>query len=336
LKGREDKLNTKDRILTMLTSRKGRFVSGEKISEELGISRTAVWKHILKLKEEGHNIRSINRLGYQLVNSGDIYDRSTIISKLNTKLLGRNLYFFDTIDSTNNELKRMAANGASEGTVVVSACQTGGRGRRGRQWQSDADVGIYMSVLLRPELSPSAVQSITLLASGAVCKALEKYVPDKLGIKWPNDILINNRKVCGILTEMTSEPDKVQAIILGIGLNVWNKEEDFKDGLDKTATSLCLNTDRELSRSLLVADILRELEDLYLGFVEKGKTSEFMDIWRSFSITIGRDIIVYQGDNKWRAKALDVLDDGRLLVETPDGKRLTILSGEISIRNCDI
>lgn len=328
-------MNTKDRILRMLTNEKGRFVSGEQISGELGISRTAVWKHIMKLKEEGHKIQSINRLGYQLVNSGDIYDRSAIVSKLNTKILGRNLYFFDVIDSTNNELKRMAADGASEGTVVVSVCQTSGKGRRGRQWQSDAGAGIYMSVLLRPELSPDAVQSITLLASSAVCKVLEKYVPKNLGIKWPNDILINNRKVCGILTEMTSEPDKVQAIILGIGLNVWNKEEDFKrEGLVETATSLSLNTDREIFRSLLVAEILQELEDLYLNFIERGSSAKFMDIWRSFSITIGRDIIVYQGENKWQAKALDVLDDGRLLVETPDGQRQTILSGEISIRNC--
>lgn len=317
----------------MLTSRKGRFVSGEQISEELGISRTAVWKHILKLKEEGHKIQSINKLGYQLVNSGDVYDRSSIVSKLNTKILGQNLFFFDVIDSTNDELKRMAAGGACEGTVVIARSQTNGRGRRGRQWQSDADVGIYMSVLLRPELAPTAVQSITLAASSAVCKVLEKYVPDKLGIKWPNDILINNRKVCGILTEMTAEPDKVQAIILGIGLNVWHTEDDFNGELKETATSLMLNTEREISRSLLVSEILQELEDLYLNFIEKGNGAKFMDIWRSFSITVGRDIIVFEGKNKWQAKALDVLDDGRLLVETPDGQRRTILSGEISIRN---
>ncbi|NLM12069.1 MAG: biotin--[acetyl-CoA-carboxylase] ligase [Clostridiaceae bacterium] len=319
----------------MLTDKKGRFVSGEQISEELGVSRTAVWKHILKLKEEGHKIQSINRLGYQLVNSGDIYDRSSIVSKLNTKILGKNLFFFDVIDSTNDELKKMAADGAPEGTVVVSRCQSGGKGRRGRQWQSDADVGVYMSVLLRPEIAPDAVQSITLAASSAVCKVLEKYVPNRLGIKWPNDILINDRKVCGILTEMTAEPDKVQAIILGIGLNVWHKENDFMDDLKESATSLCLNTEKEISRSLLVAEILKELEDLYLNFIEKGSSAQFMDIWRSFSITIGRDIIIYQGNNKWQAKALDVLDDGRLLVETPDGKRQTILSGEISIRNCN-
>lgn len=326
-------MNTKDIILKMLADRKGKFISGEQISEELGISRTAVWKHILKLREEGHKIQSVNRLGYQLVDSGDVYDRGSILSMLNTKILGRNLYFYDTIDSTNNELKRMAADGACEGTVVVALCQTEGRGRRGRQWQSDAGLGIYMSVLLRPELSPAAVQSVTLLASSAVCKALAKYVPDGLGIKWPNDVLINNRKVCGILTEMTSEPDKVQAIILGIGLNVWNRKEDFRGDLAETATSLFLNSGEGLSRSLLVAEILHELEDLYLNFIEKGNTAKFMDIWRYFSVTIGRDIIVFQGDKKWQAKALDVLDDGRLLVETPDGKRQTILSGEISIRD---
>ncbi|AGC69624.1 bifunctional protein biotin operon repressor/biotin--[acetyl-CoA-carboxylase] synthetase BirA [Thermoclostridium stercorarium subsp. stercorarium DSM 8532] len=335
MKGGERDLNTKDRILKMLAENKGRFISGEQISEELGISRTAVWKHILKLREEGHRIQSVNRLGYQLVNSGDVYDRGTILSRLNTKILGKNLYFYETIDSTNNELKKMAAEGACEGTVVIALCQTEGRGRRGRRWQSDAGSGIYMSVLLKPDLPPTAVQSITLLASSAVCKVLEKYVKSGLGIKWPNDILINNKKVCGILTEMTSEPDKVQAIILGIGLNVWNREEDFGDELKHTATSLCLNTDREISRTQLVVEILKELEDLYLNFVEKGSSAKFMDIWRCFSVTIGRDIIVIQGENRWQAKALDVLDDGRLLVETPDGKRQTVLSGEISIRSCD-
>lgn len=328
-------MNTKDKILRMLTNKKGKFVSGEQISEELGISRTAVWKHMLKLKEEGYEIQSINKLGYQLVNSGDIYDCSAIVSKLNTKILGKRIFFFDTIDSTNDELKRMAADGACEGTVVVSKSQTKGKGRRGRLWQSDEDAGIYMSVLLRPELAPEDVQSITLAASSAVCKALQKYVPNKLGIKWPNDILIDNRKVCGILTEMTAEPDKIQAIILGIGLNVWNKQDQFKGELKETATSLVLNTDKELSRSTLVVEILQELEELYLNFIEKGSNAKFMDIWRSFSTTIGRDIIVFQGDNKWQAKALDVLDDGRLLVETPDGHRKTILSGEISIRNYD-
>ena len=192
---------------------------------------------------------------------------------------------------------------------------------------------LYVSPL-RPEIAPDAVQSITLAASSAVCKVLEKYVPNRLGINGQM-IFSLMTGVCGILTEMTAEPDKVQAIILGIGLNVWHKEDDFMDDLKESATSLCLNTEKEISRSLLVAEILKELEDLYLNFIEKGSSAQFMDIWRSFSITIGRDIIIYQGNNKWQAKALDVLDDGRLLVETPDGKRQTILSGEISIRNCN-
>ena len=328
-------MDTKDRILKKLIQNKGKFISGEQISDKIGVSRTAVWKHILKLKEEGYEIQSVNKLGYQLINYGDIYDKSAIVSKLNTKILGQNLFFFDIIDSTNDELKRMAASGACEGTVVVAKSQTGGRGRRGRRWQSNADDGIYMSILLRPELLPKDVQCITLAASSAVCKVLKKYVENNLGIKWPNDILIDNKKVCGILTEMSAEPDKVQAIILGIGLNVWNRTEDFNDELKDTATSLHINTEKEIIRSTLVAQILKEFEDLYLHFIEKGSTAKFMNIWRAFSLTIGRDIIVYQGDKVWQAKALDVIDNGQLLVETPDGQRKTILSGEISIRDFD-
>lgn len=328
-------MDTKDRVLRRLIQNKGRFISGEQISDEIGVSRTAVWKHILKLKEEGYEIQSANKLGYQLINFGDIYDKSAIVSKLNTKIIGQDLLFFDTIDSTNDELKRMATNDASDGTVVVAKSQTGGRGRRGRQWESKADNGVYMSILLRPELLPKDVQCITLAASSAVCKVLEKYVKNNLGIKWPNDILIGDKKVCGILTEMSAEPDKVQAIILGIGLNVWNKTDDFTDELKETATSLSLNTEKKIFRSALAVEILEEFEDLYLNFIDRGSTAKFMNIWRSFSITIGRDIIIYQGNKTWKAKALDVVDDGQLLVETPDGQRKTILSGEISIRDYD-
>jgi len=328
-------LNTKEIILKKLADEKGKFISGESLSDELNISRTAVWKHILKLKEVGYTINAVPRRGYQLEGSLDFYSRCAIVSQLNTKVLGRDLIFLHEIDSTNNELKRLAANGAQEGTVVIAAKQTAGRGRRGRVWSSEENMGIYMSVLLKPDIAPGAVQAITLAASSAVCSTIEPYVDVKPGIKWPNDILLNNRKVCGILTEMTAEPDRIHSIILGIGLNVNHAGEDFKEELGDTAASLRMHLKVNISMSSLAAQFLEEMENLYLDFIKKRCTTRFLNIWRSFSATIGYDIIIYQNEDTWHARALDVLDDGRLLVETQDGRRQAIASAEITIRKAD-
>lgn len=328
-------MDTKDRILRLLNEKKGKFVSGENLSEWLGITRTAVWKHVRSLKEEGYGIEAVSKRGYRLESNPDLFDKSAVGSALHTKVLGNELVFLKETDSTNNELKRLAASGAKEGTVVIAEKQLSGRGRRGRMWQLATGKGITMSVLLRPEIAPGDIQAITLAASSAVCRAIEPFTNTKPGIKWPNDVLLANKKVCGILTEMTAEPDRVQSIIVGIGLNVSQTEEDFPDELKETATSIALHSIAEYPRSLLAVRILEEFEDLYLDYIRKHNSAKFLDIWRSFSITIGYDIIIYQGEKTWQARALDVLDDGCLLVETADGRRQTISSGEISIRKID-
>ncbi len=328
-------MDTKEHILKLLTGKKGKFVSGESLSDDLGITRTAVWKHIHKLREEGYGIQSVSKRGYRLHTSPDLFDKSALISGLNTEMLGSNLIFLKETDSTNNELKRLAAGGAPEGTVVIAERQLAGRGRRGRTWELDEGKGIAMSILLRPDIAPASVQAITLAASSAVVRAIEPFTSTKPEIKWPNDILLCGRKVCGILTEMTAEPDKILSIIVGIGLNVFQQEEDFTGDLMETATSIALNSIGHISRSVLAAGILEEFEDLYLDFIHRQSTAKFLDIWRSFSCTIGSDIIIHQGEKTWQAKALDVLEDGCLLVESADGIRQTIASGEISIRKAN-
>lgn len=325
-------MNTKESILKKLAEHKGKFISGELLRQDLNISRTAVWKHILKLRKDGYQIEAVSNRGYRLENLCDVFDKSAIVSQLDTKMLGTKLIFLGEIDSTNNELKRLSAAGAEEGTTVVALKQFAGRGRRGKSWCSEYGKGIFMSVLLKPDIAPDEVQAITLAASSAVCKIIGKYTRSKPGIKWPNDILLQNKKVCGILTELSAEPDRVNSIILGIGINVYGKKEEFPEDLREIATSLCEHSDIEISRSRIVADVLEELEDLYLNFLEKGNTEKFLNIWRDFSLTLGCDIIVYQGEKAWQAKALDVLDNGHLLVETADGERQTISSGEISIK----
>jgi BirA family biotin operon repressor/biotin-[acetyl-CoA-carboxylase] ligase len=311
---------------------KGNFISGEELSDKLGITRAAVWKHIMKLKQQGYKIDGRSGKGYRLDDYSDSYDREAIISRLQTKIIGQELIFLDETDSTNNELKRLAANGLKEGTVVIADKQVAGRGRRGRTWESEAGKGIYMSILLRPDIPPEKVQAITLAASSAVCMAIQSYTGIKPGIKWPNDVLIGNKKVCGILTEMSGEPDKVYSVIVGIGVNVYQKDTDFSKDLRATAASLMPHSPAKITRSILVARILEAFEGLYIDFAKKHSTKGFLDIWRSFSITIGCDIIVYQNDKAWQGKALDVLDDGRLLVELGNGRCQAISSGEISIR----
>lgn len=325
-------MDTKERILKLLTGKKGKFVSGENLSEKLGITRTAVWKHIQRLREEGYGIQSVSKRGYRLDTSPDLFDRSALISRLQTEVFGSDILFLKETDSTNNELKRLAAGGAPEGTVVIAERQLSGRGRRGRTWELDEGKGIAMSILLRPDIAPANIQAVTLAASSAVVRALEPYTKTKPEIKWPNDILLSGKKVCGILTEMTAEPDRILSIIVGIGLNVFQQEEDFPGNLKETATSIALNSSGPVSRSMLASGILEEFEDLYLDFIHRQSTAKFLDIWRSFSCTIGCDIIIIQGERTWHAKALDVLEDGCLLVESADGARQAIASGEISIR----
>jgi len=325
-------LDTKERILKHLIEMKGKFVSGESLSESLGITRTAVWKHIQRLREEGYEILSVSKRGYRLDTSPELFDRSTLITGLHTEVFGNNLIFLEETDSTNNELKRLAAGGAPEGTVVIAERQLAGRGRRGRSWEMGAGKGITMSILLRPDMAPASIQAITLAASCAVARAIEPCTSTKPGIKWPNDVLVSGKKVCGILTEMTAEPDRILSVIVGIGLNVLQQQEDFAAALQETATSVAMNSAGPVSRSALASRILEEFEGLYLDFVHRQSTARFLDIWRSYSQTIGSDIMIYQGEKTWQARALDVLEDGCLLVETADGTRQAIASGEISIR----
>lgn len=320
-------------ILKMLKDNKQKYVSGEDLSNLLGISRTAVWKRIDALKKEGFDIEASTKLGYSLGNKEDPYGRLAVQSAVKTSMIGKNLSFLSEIDSTNTELKRMAANDASEGTVVLSEAQTAGRGRRGRSWMSDPGLGIWMSVLLRPLIHPSQVQTITLAASIAVVRALEKHGINGLGIKWPNDILINGKKVCGILTELSAEADRTEWVVLGIGLNVNHQQEDFPDDLKPSATSLKLSFGESghFIRSQIASDIINELEDVYLSFLQKGPAWVAQE-WKKHNVTLGKRVNLITANETLQVDVLDITKDGQLIVKYDDGTTGTILSGEISLR----
>jgi len=328
----------KYRVLEELKENKGRFVSGEYISAGLRVTRTSVWKYIAELKNEGYKIESSTRNGYKLVNIPDILNRYEIGHDLNTRVLGRKIYYLESIDSTNTYAKRIAATGCEDGTLVVADMQTAGKGRLGRTWDSKDKKGICMSIVLKPLITPAEVQIITLAASVAVVLGLIRTTGICGGIKWPNDILLAGKKVCGILTEMNCEQDRVNYIVVGIGLNVNHDIEDFQEDLKGRVISLKVY--RELSgisntqfrRSDIIKGILIEMEKAY-NFIRKGETKGIINKWKEHEIIFGKEIRVLSGNNEYTGTAEDITDDGRLVVKGIGGVMHRLVSGEVSIRD---
>lgn len=308
------------------------FLSGEKISEEFGVTRAAIWKSIKSLKEDGYQIESISRRGYKLLSSPDILTLEEIEDILNTEFIGRKIYYHDSIDSTNKMAKDIAHK-EEEGTIIVAEEQVEGRGRLGRAWLSPKKKGIYFSIILKPHLPPMKVAKLTLIGAAAVHLALEE-TGIKSQIKWPNDIVINGKKVCGILTEMSSELNMINHVVMGIGVNVNLEKDDIPEDLQDKASSLKIESKNQVDRKKLLARILNNFENFYLLFRDNGETNQAIKICRDNSAVIGNQVQVINGSTKRVGKALDINDNGELIVEF-DGKVETVFSGEISIRGID-
>ena len=318
----------RDKIIQIILDNGQNFISGEELSRQLGISRTAVWKHINILKEEGYNIESVNKKGYRLVDSPkDLLNPQNIYHNLKTDFIGRNIIHLETVDSTNDYLKKIG-NDVQEGTIVISEEQTKGKGRWGRQWNSKAGQGIWMSIIIKPEIVPTKAPFITLVAGAAIVKALNNLqVPAK--IKWPNDIIINNKKISGILTELSAEIERVNYVIVGIGMNVKNMEFDVE--LEDNATSIC-KENYDLSRLEIVTEVISEFERLYKLYIEKNSNEEIINICKQYSAIINKDIYVIKGDERELVKCIDINNEGNLIVRDSENNIREIMSGEVSIR----
>jgi BirA family transcriptional regulator, biotin operon repressor / biotin---[acetyl-CoA-carboxylase] ligase len=308
----------------------GGYMSGEEVSQRLAVSRTAVWKHIQALKADGYDIEAHSRLGYRLRGIPDLLLPREIDSRLTTKVFGRHICYFPQVASTNTEAKRLATDGCPEGLIVVTEEQTGGRGRLSRGWFSPFGKGIWLSLVLRPPFSPQDAPQCTLLAAVAVNRAIARATGVDCGIKWPNDILCNEKKVVGILTEMTAEMDAINYVVIGMGINVNVAAEEFPPDLQASATSLAIAAGRPLSRLALLTAILEEFEAIYQLAVETGFAA-VLDLWRSGSVTLGRMVDVFGVGRKFSGIALDIADDGALLVETAGGLE-RVVAGDVSIR----
>lgn len=319
----------KERILEVLKNNNEEFISGEKLSKEFGISRAAIWKYMKALKEEGYKIESVSKKGYRLDNAPDLLTYGEFKPYLKTKCIGRNCIHFNTIDSTNLVAKKLAQQGEPHGTVIIAEEQTTGRGRLGRVWVSPKSTGIWLSVILRPDISPFMASKLTLLGAAAVERALENLGINAY-IKWPNDIVLNNKKVCGILTEMSGEIDRVNYIIMGIGINV--NMNSFPENIENIATSLKIQAGNEIDRKLLLAHVLNNFEVFYEAFIEKSDFSEVLNICRNKSILLGKEVKLISGNSEKSVKALDLDEDGELLVQYEDGTQGKVISGEVSVR----
>jgi BirA family transcriptional regulator, biotin operon repressor / biotin---[acetyl-CoA-carboxylase] ligase len=301
-------------------------ISGEKLAVQLGLSRAAVWKRVNRLKALGYTIEGSPRRGYRLLAVTDKLLPEEVLQGLKTHILTGPVHHFETLDSTNNLAKELAAREAPEGTVVIAETQTGGRGRLGREWNSPPGVGLYVSVVLRPMLPPMELPQITLTAAVAVVRAVRRVTGVAPGIKWPNDLLLRGKKMGGILTEMESESDRIRHVVIGLGLNVNNP--NFPPELAGIATSLAQAVGGTFSRLDLLKAWLEEFEGLYERFLNQG-FPEILEEWKRYTVTLGQAVTVRQGPRELSGRAVDVAPDGALLLYT-GGKIVRVTSGEIT------
>ncbi len=318
-------------IVEMLKNAGENFISGESIAGELKISRTAVWKHIQKLREHGYEIISREKCGYKLKDAPDLLLPSEIQIGLDTKIIGLNMEYYPSVDSTNRVAKALAYHGAEEGTIVVAEEQTGGKGRLDRTFYSPRGKGIWFSVILRPKILPKEAPKCTLMAAVAVAEAMNRFNL-KAQIKWPNDIMFNWRKLVGILTEMTGEIGKITYLVIGVGINVNIKRDEFPEEIQGVATSLLEMSGEPLSRVVLFRAVLEEFDKLYIEVKALG-FDRVIERWKKYNVTLGKQIqVISAGDGEtFTGKAVDLNSDGALVVETAQGRR-TVYAGDVSIR----
>jgi BirA family biotin operon repressor/biotin-[acetyl-CoA-carboxylase] ligase len=315
-------------VLAFLAEAVDEFVSGEAISDKLGLTRAAVWKHVEALRAQGYRIDAIPARGYRLAGVPDRLTPLELRPLLNTHDVGRVIHWFEEIGSTNDRAKELADEGAEHGEVVVAEAQTSGRGRRGRGWVSPARRNLYFSVVLRPDLPPSRASELTLVGSVAICDAL-RQAGVEAGIKWPNDLLVSGRKIAGILTELAAEPDKVQWVVLGAGINVNARREDFPDELRGGATSLLLERGQAAPRVLFAAACFTALETWLDRHDEEG-FAVIREAWRERSVTLGREVTVQVDGRELVGRAEDIDEAGALLVRTTAGLE-RVLSGDVRL-----
>lgn len=326
-------MSVKDDVLSILNNNKGKCFSGEELASALGVSRNAVWKAVNKLKENGYGITGVNNKGYVMDEDTDVLNADTILKYVNTEIREKlDIEVYKTIDSTNTKLKEMASKGAKEWKILVAEEQTQGRGRMNRKFYSPSVSGIYMSILLKPKVSWNEALFITTLCATAVSEAIESITGINTGIKWVNDIYVNNKKVCGILTEasLNMESGYLDYAVAGIGINVKSPEGGFPEELKDIATSVMEETNVYIEdlRCKIVASVINNIDKYYKNILKH----DFMEKYKEKSILIGKNVYITDDINKESLYVRDIDDNAALVVEKTDGTVIQLSSGEVSVK----
>ncbi len=319
----------KTEILRMLREADG-YISGQELCNKFGVSRTAVWKAINQLKEAGYEIEAVQNKGYILKAAPDIMNENELKSIMNTKWAGQELVYFDSTDSTNTKAKELAEEGYPNGTLVVADYQMAGKGRRGRTWESPSGTGIFMTLMLKPDINPNNASMLTLVAALAVAKAISDITGEQALIKWPNDIVINGKKICGILTEMSAQFDYINHIVIGIGINVHNK--DFPEEIKETASSLMIESGgQHFRRAEIIEKIMEYFEEYYEIYLETEDLSALVKEYNSLLVNMHKNVKVLDPKEPFEGKAMGITPRGELIVDTWESRKL-VSSGEVSVR----
>ncbi len=306
------------------------YISGQQLCDRLSVSRTAVWKVMEQLKKEGYEIEAVHGKGYRLMDCPDILSKEELESVLDTRWAGRETVYYEETDSTNIRAKLAGEAGGAHGTLFVADRQAAGRGRRGRSWDSPKGVCVYMTLLLRPTLAPADAPMLTLVMALGVAEAVRELTGLEAGIKWPNDIVLNGKKICGILTEMSTEIDYINYVVTGVGINA--NQDIFPEELQKTATSLFIEGKKQVRRSQLIAAVMARYEENYETFMKTEDLSGILEAYNRVLVNCGRDVRILDPTGEYCAHASGVNERGELVVTTPEGEERRIFAGEVSVR----
>ena len=319
----------KEEILRLLREADG-YVSGQELCNKFGVSRTAVWKAINQLKEAGYEIEAQQNKGYHIKSAPDVMNEAEVKSILQTKWAGQEMLYFDTIDSTNTKAQELAEKGYPNGTLVVADQQVSGKGRRGRGWVSPSGTGIFMTLMIKPDINPNNASMLTLVAALAVAKAIKDVTGEDAKIKWPNDIVVNGKKVCGILTEMSAQFDYINHIVIGIGINVHN--ESFPEEISSMASSLMIEAGgKRFRRAEIIARTMLYFEEYYEIYLKTEDLSALVGEYDELLVNMNKSVKVLDPKEPFEGKAMGITKKGELIVDTWESRKL-VSSGEVSVR----
>ena len=319
----------KEEILRLLRGADG-YISGQELCNRFGVSRTAVWKAINQLKEAGYEIEAQQNKGYRLKAAPDLMTEAEIKSLMHTDWVAKEVLYFDTIDSTNTKAQELAEKGYPSGTLVVADKQESGKGRRGRSWVSPSGTGIFMTLMIKPDINPNNASMLTLVAALAVAKAITSVTGEEAMIKWPNDIVVNGKKVCGILTEMNAQFDYINHIVVGIGINVHN--ESFPEEISQMASSLMIEAGgKRFHRAQIIAETMSYFEQYYDTFLKTQDLSALVREYDELLVNMNKAVRVLDPKEPFDGKAMGITPKGELIVDTWESRKL-VSSGEVSVR----